>query len=243
MAATIVVSNRGSAQGKVGAIGLAGAGFQLVGAPAPPASVDSGRDLRFTVNFYPEQRATYNGTLTVQLSNRTATFRLEGTGAAPAYIYRILRESADEPAVPNQVIALPDTAVGEKTAILVRVVNNGNADGLITGISVLGSGYQLTEVPFLPLTLVQGCLRHLCRELRSHPARPYSRPPARRRGHLRAHSQRPRLSPHLRVLRGRHLHPGAARRIGPLQSHPGRQPVHRHRQHFEHRGPPPPRSP
>jgi hypothetical protein len=51
---------------------------------------------------------------------------------------------------------MPEAVVGDKSTITVRVRNSGNADGTITAISVQGTGFTLSDVPFLPLTLAPG---------------------------------------------------------------------------------------
>lgn len=154
--ATIVVANRGSGAGSVLSVGLSGAIFQLTGVPLLPATVEAGRDARFGVAFTPRQLEAAQGTLTVELFDRRLTFALEGTGSGPLFAYQVATDSGATAVQPNQLLAVPDIAVGEKSSLLVRFRNNGNADGRIAAISISGTGFTLSDVPFLPLTLAPG---------------------------------------------------------------------------------------
>ncbi len=154
--ATVVISNRGSGPGVVNSIAAAGAAFQLIGLPLPGAAVDGTRELRFTVSFTPRQLETSTGTLTIELIDRRVVLALQGSGSGPLYAYDVVSDAGASVVRPAQLITLPDTTVGEKSTVMVRVRNTGNADGRITAISVSGAGFQLSELPFLPLTLLPG---------------------------------------------------------------------------------------
>jgi hypothetical protein len=60
------------------------------------------------------------------------------------------------PVLPNQILNVPDAIVGEKSRVVLRVRNTGNADARIAAIDIAGAGFSLTEVPFTPLTLTPG---------------------------------------------------------------------------------------
>ena len=148
--------NRGSAAGTVTAVSATGATFQLAGVPLPPIAIEPGRELRFTVSFTPQQREPQSGTLKVDYAGRGASFTLQGSGASPTFVYQLLRDRTETPVAPNQTFTLPDTPVGQKSTLAMRVRNSGNAEGTVTSINVLGAGWQLSELPFLPLTLAAG---------------------------------------------------------------------------------------
>jgi len=151
--ATVAIINRGTAPGTVSSVTSTGSAFQLVGLPLPPVAIEPGKDLRFTVSFAPSQRDPQTGTLRVDYCGRTTTFSLRGSGAAPTYVYELLLGSSEIPVLPNQTLTLADAQVGQKSTLPMRVRNTGNAEGTIQTISVLGPGYQLSDLPFLPLTL------------------------------------------------------------------------------------------
>ncbi|MEK7409038.1 MAG: choice-of-anchor D domain-containing protein [Acidobacteriota bacterium] len=154
--ATFVVTNRGSGAGTVDAISASGAAFQLAGLPLTPATVEAGKELRFTIQFMPKQLEASQGAVQVGFIDRQPVFRLEGSGSGPVYAYELALVAGSTPLAPGQMINLPDALVGEKSSLTVRVRNTGNADGTVTTISVQGTGFQLTDVPFLPLTLTTG---------------------------------------------------------------------------------------
>ncbi len=156
VSATFVLTNRGSGPGTTGSIALVGPAFQLVGVPLPNTVVESGRDVRFTITFTPKQLEASQGVLTVSVANRQVSFNVSGTGSAGVFVYATIRDGLTAAVAPNQVITLPDAAIGDKSSVLVRVQNAGNADGTISTISVQGTGFQLSDVPFLPVTLPPG---------------------------------------------------------------------------------------
>ncbi len=154
--ATVIVTNRGSGAGNVNAISLTGEAFQLVGVPLLPAAVEAGRDLRFTVSFTPRRLDATSGTLAVETLERRATFALQGTGSGARWAYDSVPATGPVALQPNQSLALPDAPVGERSTMMVRVRNTGNADGRITAISVSGTGFSLSDAPFLPLVVPAG---------------------------------------------------------------------------------------
>ncbi|MBM3747023.1 MAG: choice-of-anchor D domain-containing protein [Acidobacteria bacterium] len=151
-----VLTNRGSGPGAIGPVALSGADFQLVGAPLRDTVVDAGKDVRFSIAFTPKQLETSQGLLAVNLPNRQVSFNLSGTGSAGVITYEIVREGIAAAISPNQAILMPEAVVGDKTTISMRVRNAGNADGVISAISIQGAGFALSDVPFLPLTLAPG---------------------------------------------------------------------------------------
>lgn len=151
--AVIAILNRGSATGTVSSVTASGDAFAVSGVPLPPISIEAGRELRFNLNFTPSQRDVQSGSLRIEYAGRTLTILLRGSGAAAAFLYQLVRDSVESPISPGQLITLGDTAIGQRTVVTLRVRNAGNADGVIQTISVLGPGYQLADLPFLPLTL------------------------------------------------------------------------------------------
>lgn len=151
--AAVSLLNRGTATGFVNGVAVSGSAFQLTGAPLPNTPVDPGREVRFNIQFTPRQLEQASGVLTVEAFGQRLSFTLQGTGAGPVYAYEALSESGGSAVAPNQVISVADTAVGERSSVLIRVRNTGNADGKISAIAVQGPAFQLTDVPFLPVTL------------------------------------------------------------------------------------------
>lgn len=153
--AQVVITNRGSGAGAINAISVTGASFTLAGVPLLPATIDAGRDLRFSLQFSPTQVATETGSLRIEALNVTSTFAVQGAGGSPL-AYEVVQDSGASPLVPNQTLALADTRLGEKTTALVRLRNAGPSSATISAISVSGAGYSLSDLPVAPLTLPVG---------------------------------------------------------------------------------------
>jgi hypothetical protein len=154
--AVVILSNKGSATGTVNTIAASGTAFQLSGVPLAGTTVDPGRDVRFTIAFTPQQVSASTGSLSIGLADKTVSFNLQGTGQGPAFAYEVVQGSTVTPALPNGAIRLPDMQAASQTTFIVRVRNAGNMDGTVSAISILGDGFQLAGLPFLPLTLPVG---------------------------------------------------------------------------------------
>jgi hypothetical protein len=154
--AVIAIMNRGQATGAVGAIRVTGAAFQASGLPLPPTAVDPGRDLRFNVSFTPQQREPQSGTLEVDLGGSQVTFLLRGAGRGPSLVYQFIRGDSSSPVLPDQTVTMADTAVGDRSFATFQISNQGNGDGSIAAINLTGTGFQLADLPVLPLTLAPG---------------------------------------------------------------------------------------
>ena len=152
---TVGISNRGTAAGIFKSASITGAAFQLAGLPLQDAPVPAGGELRFQVLFQPKQLEQSTGTLSVELSGYRSDFNLVGNASAPVLQSEIVDPNPRALAAGAQVV-VAETPVGEKSTMLLRVKNGGNADARITAIAVQGTGFALSDVPFLPLTLTPG---------------------------------------------------------------------------------------
>src|SRR5262249_35763282 len=103
------------------------------------------------------QLENVTGSVRIALADRAVVFNLQASSTGPVFTYEIIQDSTPAAIQAGQTISLPDATVGgDKTSLTVRVRNTGSADGRIAQIGVLGSGFQLTELPFLPLVLTPG---------------------------------------------------------------------------------------
>jgi hypothetical protein len=156
--ATIAVINRGSGPLDLRSISLSQSGtdFQLIGLPLLPGLVASNTDVRFTLRYQPRQSGTQTASLTVTTSAQTYTVTVQGTAVGAQFSYEILDGENATPLLPTVQYPLPDTNLGQTRSFVVRVRNNGDADGVISAISILGSGFTVSDLPFLPVTLTPG---------------------------------------------------------------------------------------
>ena len=150
---TVVLSNRGTNEGRVQSVTASGTNFALSGLPVPGTVVNAGSDVRFSVLFTPRQLDPVQGALTVATGDRVATFALTGSGTGALFAYE---QGAALPLLPNQTLTLTSANVGEKTTLPVTVRNTGNADARLTTINITGTGFALEQVPLLPVTLTPG---------------------------------------------------------------------------------------
>ena len=155
--ANFVISNRGSGPGTVNNLTSTGAEFLLGGVPLLPAVVQAGQDVRVTIQFTPTQLGAATGSVRVDYVGRSSTVSLAGAGIGPTWAYDLVQGSTTRPLAANESLSLPQTVIGEKSSIGVRVRNTGNADGVVTAIRLSGdAAFTLPDLPFLPQTLTPG---------------------------------------------------------------------------------------
>ncbi|MEZ5351803.1 MAG: choice-of-anchor D domain-containing protein [Bryobacteraceae bacterium] len=155
--AIVVAQNRGTYQGVFNSATVSGNGFASAGVPLAGTVVEAGREIRFNVTFTPKTFDPATGSLAVATADRRATFSLAGAASGSRFLYEYFTDGAGMPLLPNQTLAVPDAqAGGDKTSVLVRFRNAGNADTRITTISVAGAGYSLSDAPLLPLLVPIG---------------------------------------------------------------------------------------
>ena len=68
----------------------------------------------------------------------------------------MIQDSTIIAVLPGQTISLADALVGGKSSVVVRVRNTGNADGRVAAIAAQGTGYTVSETPFLPQLVTPG---------------------------------------------------------------------------------------
>lgn len=150
---TVTIANQGADSVSLNGVSVTGDGFQLAGVPFPGATLLAGASASFTIRFTPAQIGPASGTVRVALAQGAVTFTLAGTGVGPAFSYRLQRGSAVTPLLPSQTIAFPDTSLSQQSVVTVQVLNTGTANGQIPDIAILGAGYRLADLPFLPATV------------------------------------------------------------------------------------------
>ena len=154
--AAVVIGNRGSGPGTIGAITGTGAAFSLTSLPNPPTTIDPNRELRFAVRYAPTAIESSTGSVRIELVDRAVTFNVTGSSTGPVYSYELLNGTSATALARGATVPVPDIAVGDKSVVIVRVRNTGNADGRIAVIGVQGVGFAVTDTPFLPATLTPG---------------------------------------------------------------------------------------
>lgn len=155
--ANVVVANRGTFQTTIQGVTVTGNNFALVAGPLPGSVLEAGRDVRFNITYTARTLDAARGALVLDTTAGRLSFVLEATGSGPQFAYQATGEDGSTAVVrPGQAISLPDTLVNEKSAVVVRVRNAGNAEGRINAITISGTGFTLSEVPLLPLNVPAG---------------------------------------------------------------------------------------
>src|SRR5439155_3195649 len=155
-AGTFVVSNTGNGTGTVLSVTLPAGAFRLSGLPLLPAQVDPGKDLRFSVAFAPASSAAAAAVLLVTFADGVKKVNLAGQGITANFVYEVLVDSSFVDVAVNGTIGLPTTNVGSSSSTTMRIRNTGNSDGQVAAIAVTGAGFQLTNLPGLPVTIAMG---------------------------------------------------------------------------------------
>jgi hypothetical protein len=151
--ALVIVTNRGSYKGTFNSAVATGAEFATINVPLGNATVEAGAEVRFGVTFKPKALAASRGSLAVETADKKLSFNLEGAGTGASYTYEVVKGDVSTAVLPNQVVTLADANVGEKSSVVVRFRNTGNSEGRIAAITVSGTGFNLSEVPLLPLVI------------------------------------------------------------------------------------------
>lgn len=144
---SVTVTNLGGFPLKVTAIGVGGAPYTIVGAPALPTTLGTGLGFTFIVRYTPTAAVLSNDTLTITAmgDNSPFTAALSGTGAGGAVL-----------SATPMLVNFPDTVVTIAAAdIIVTLKNTGSIDLSLTAITLtLSAGvFSINSLPAMPLTL------------------------------------------------------------------------------------------
>ncbi len=155
--ATFNITNRGSGPGAINAISITGAAFKPVGLPLFPTTVAANQTLQVLIQYAPTVAGSDTGQVQITIDpNTTLTVGLQGTGmsTASAFAYSVIQGTTSSPLEPGGAIsAFTDTNVGESISLAIQVKNTGNAPGPITSLSLVGAGFQLSDLPGVLPTL------------------------------------------------------------------------------------------
>ncbi len=154
--ASLNIFNSGSGPGKLTNVTLTGSpAFKFVGLPLFPVTVIPSVQLQLLIRYTP----TVIGVDTAQVqvtfdSGPPATVNLQGNGVSPTFSYELLQGDQTTPVTPPGPIALPDTNVGDKNSVVIRVKNTGNSTGTVNSFpSVNGLGFSISNLPVFPRVL------------------------------------------------------------------------------------------
>ncbi|MBL0162052.1 MAG: choice-of-anchor D domain-containing protein [Bryobacterales bacterium] len=157
-AATMFVLNRGSGAGQIQSVTVAGDAYSLISMPLLPSVLAAGANFQFQVRYRPRQTGTDTGTLNVTFEGgRSYAINLSGRGIASYLTYELLTaDGATQPIAPNQVVAVPAVTVGSKSTVFIKMRNSSNLDITVPSVAIAGTAFQISDLPFLPVTMAPG---------------------------------------------------------------------------------------
>jgi hypothetical protein len=151
---TVSVSNQGTGQGTIKGILVTGPGFLATGLPAFPASIDPGKELRFTVQFAPKDAGTATGGLRIDLSDRSVSAKLQGSTADPTFaVYYALADANTRTLTDGSRLTFTPTTVNTSTTATVAIANNGAGPGDLVAVALTGAGFELQGLPAFPFSI------------------------------------------------------------------------------------------
>ena len=155
---TVVVANRGSGAGSINSVMVTGAGFQPQALPAMPASVDSGKDLRFGIAFTPRQAGVSTGVMQIALPDRVIAVDLQGSASTADFAVSYFLESDGNNVMlsPGGQLAFPPTSINAFARATVVISYRGTGTGTVNSVSLAGDTFRLLGLPPLPAILDPG---------------------------------------------------------------------------------------
>ncbi len=153
---TVVVSNSGAGTSFVNSVSLQGDSFSLSDLAPLPYTLASGRDFRFGVRFNPRSRQSEAGVVQIETATDTFTIRLSGQGTGPVLSIEAADQDGSFQPVPIGSELPFSVAVGQTASKTIRFTNTGDSDASVTALSITGTGFQISNVPVIPLTLAPG---------------------------------------------------------------------------------------
>lgn len=148
---TVIAYNAGSAPARLDSASLEGAAeLDLVQVPLLPMTIAPGQSVQFRIRYQPRELATHEATLRMSGEGQTVTVRVEGSAQGPKWVYTLVPEPGAEGGsvfLPDGIVNLGEVELGRRKRAWIRVKNEGNEDGVITGVGISGEGYGLLDPP------------------------------------------------------------------------------------------------
>jgi hypothetical protein len=150
---TVGINNAGSGPGTVNSITATGTGYTLTGVPLLPLTIAAGAQLNFTIQFQPTSAASATGSLQIAFANGNYAATLAGTGITSFLSYNVTQGATTSPLTPGQAIAMGAINVGTPSTAIVQFQNMGATAYVLSTVAVSGTGFAITDGPFLPVTI------------------------------------------------------------------------------------------
>jgi hypothetical protein len=147
----ITVTNSGTGDGQISAIGVTGQGLSVTDAPALPFTLHPGGSQHFTLTFAPTQPGAISGRLTVG----SDTFTVTVTGLGPRLVFAYTNASSAVSLSDGGVVIFSPLAVGGTGSLSFSIQNSGTSSAAISSINLTTSStvFSLSQLPSLPIKL------------------------------------------------------------------------------------------
>src|SRR5260370_19949385 len=154
--ANLNITNVGSGAGQVTGVTKTGSpAFTLVGLPLFPINLAANQQLPVLIRYQPTAVASDSAQIQISYgSGAPVTINLQGNGVSPMFSYDLIQGDRITSVTAPGPVPLPDTNVGDKSNIVIRVRNSGNTTGTISSPpTVAGAAFQLSNLPVFPQVL------------------------------------------------------------------------------------------
>jgi hypothetical protein len=154
--ANLNITNVGSGAGQVTGVTKTGSpAFTLVGLPLFPINLAANQQLPVLIRYQPTAVASDSAQIQISYgSGAPMTINLQGNGVSPMFSYDLIQGDQITSVTAPGPVPLPDTNVGDKSNIVIRVRNSGNTTGTISSPpTVAGAAFQLSNLPVFPQVL------------------------------------------------------------------------------------------
>jgi len=132
----VTITNKGTSPSTLSAYQVSGNAFSVIGL-ALPATLGSGQSLSFTARFAPSAAGTFIGRVIVEEpGSQKHTILLQGTGDVSTFTLSLSTASID----------FGNVVVGGDAQLPVVVQNRGPGSVTISGVSVTGTGYTISNL-------------------------------------------------------------------------------------------------
>jgi len=154
---TVTIQNQGAGAGTVSSISVSGTGFQLVGSPALPATIPAGQSFKFSIVFQPTQAGSFNGNFAIAGNGIALSGALTGSTTTPNFsVSYTLSDAIVHAFSSGTTISFPSIDINASTTATLTIQNQGSGSGSLSNVSVSGTGFQLSSLPLLPVTIAAG---------------------------------------------------------------------------------------
>ncbi|MGH9738128.1 MAG: beta strand repeat-containing protein [Candidatus Acidiferrales bacterium] len=141
---SLTVTNTGTATVNISQAAISGAAFSIVGGN-PSSTIPAGQSSTVQVRFAPQSAGAATGSLTVtsDATDSPMAVSLAGTGTLPTLT------------LSPTALNFNNVTIGQTSSESVSLINNGNANLLLTAATVTGNGFAISGLS-LPKTLPAG---------------------------------------------------------------------------------------